>query len=138
MYEASAGGGGTIDENAAGMADSVSYLRDAVKSGDLYMDQEAANRLKKGMQALQDRLDNVQASSHIISQEPSIGDTPKTKVYKPFFASIATDPDQGLLPQIDKMQHDVQEIIDNIDACVRDMRQTDEGGAQGMGGVMAI
>jgi hypothetical protein len=137
MY-AAAGGGGGIAQDAAAMSDSTGQLRDAVMSGELYMDQDAANRLKKGMQSLQDTLDSVLARSDLISQEPEIGDTPNAKIYKPFYASIATDPDQGFIPQGKKMQRDVQDVIDNIDACVRDMRDTDEGGAQGMGGVMAI
>jgi hypothetical protein len=134
MYAAAGGGGGAW----SGMAESVSDLKGAVHSGELFMDQDAANRLKKGMQNLQDTLRTVLRRGDIISQVPDIGDTPKTKVYKPFYASIATDQVQGLLPQVHKMHDDAQDIIDNIDACVRNMHETDSDGNHGFNGVMEV
>lgn len=121
MLEAAGGGGGSW----FGMATGVGELQGAVHSGDLYMDQDGANRLKKAMKDMQDTLNEVMQESGVLSQEPPIGDTPKCRVYKPFLPTVATDKDQGLFPQVQKMHDQAQDIIENIDSCVRDMGETE-------------
>lgn len=125
--------GDSVLASAAGMAGSVAYLKDTVNSGTLKMTQEAADKLVNGMEELQATLVRVVAEKQTISTEPLIGDTEKCRVYRPFLASIATDPDQGLLPQIEKMQDDAQNIIDNIHKCVADLDESDADGSHRFG-----
>jgi hypothetical protein len=107
------------------MADSVGTLKDTVNSGTLHMTQDAADKLVNGMKGLQATLNRVVAKADLVSREPLIGDTEKCQVYRPFLASVATDPNQGLLPQIYRMQKDSQDIIDNIHKCVADLQATE-------------
>ncbi len=107
-----------------GMASGVSDLKGALAEGVTFTE-EAADALKSTMRQLQATLREVHADALRLGQELPIGDTPAAKVYKPFLATIATDPDQGLVPQLVKMQRDAQDVLDAIDKSARSTQTTD-------------
>ena len=44
------------------------------------------------------------------TQEPALGQTPAAQVYKPFMASIASDPVQGFIPFLKRLQQDLVDV----------------------------
>lgn len=130
MYISGIGGGAPTawTDMSAGM----DQLHHYVKSGGLTMTQEAADDLKKGVEDLKSMFEEVLSDGAVISRRPDIGSSPVCEGLKDFFSSIATDDPQGLLPNVQKMHDKSGQIIDDIDACVRDIKSTDDGGAHGL------
>jgi hypothetical protein len=61
---------------------------------------------ENGGQSLLNAIDDLKAavadalsSGVALEGEPPLGSTPNAKIYKPFIASIATDPVQGAIPR---------------------------------------
>ncbi|MGH3620168.1 MAG: hypothetical protein ACRDQ5_00035 [Sciscionella sp.] len=125
------GGGAELE----GMARGFSDLKSAISCGGVTFTEESANALKSAMQELQTTLREVHANASRLGNEPPIGDTPAARVYKPFLATIATDPVQGLVPQLQKMQHEADDIIAAIDKSAKSTQASDEDGAAGMPGI---
>lgn len=125
------GGGAGLE----GMASGFSDLKSAISCGGVTFTEESANALKSAMQELQHTLRSVRMKANVLGEESPIGDTPAARVYKPFLASIATDPAQGLVPQLNKMLRDADDIIAAIDKSAKSTQAADEGGAGGMNGI---
>jgi hypothetical protein len=50
----------------------------------------------KAIDGLHEQVVNAIARSDVLGQEPPLGATPAAQVYKPFLATIATDPSPGV------------------------------------------
>ncbi|EWC62745.1 hypothetical protein UO65_1939 [Actinokineospora spheciospongiae] len=67
-------------------------------------------------------------------QEPALGQTPAAQVYKPFMASIATDPVQGFIPFLERLQ---QDLVDAEAALRKSMAAYDGSDQTGTGVIVA-
>ncbi|QQQ75530.1 hypothetical protein IOD16_31265 [Saccharothrix sp. 6-C] len=93
----------------------------------------------KGGAALVEAIDRIvsQSQRHImtadrLSQEPPLGTTPGAQVYKPFLATIASDPDEGLVPALQKFTTDLALLRDQVLQAMDLYRTTDQGAAHGV------
>lgn len=70
-----------------------------------------------------------------LGQEPALGQTPAAQVYKPFMASIATDPVQGFIPFLVRLRQDLADV----EAALRkSMTAYDDSDQTGAGGISAV
>ncbi|XVS63510.1 hypothetical protein ACQPYE_35450 [Actinosynnema sp. CA-299493] len=93
----------------------------------------------RGGDALVRAIDRIlfQSERHImtadrLAQEPPLGTTPGAQVYKPFLATVASDPDQGLVPALHKFTTDLALLRDQVMQAMDLYRTTDQGAAHGV------
>ncbi|UVS80227.1 hypothetical protein [Actinokineospora sp. UTMC 2448] len=79
---------------------------------------------------MQDRVNGMLLEAQDLAFEPSLGQTPAAQVYRPFMASVATDPVQGFLPFLQSLQQDLASIEESLKATVTEYRTQDETSAQ--------
>jgi hypothetical protein len=60
-----------------------------------------------------------------LAQEPPLGTTPAAQVYKPFLATIATDPVQGFLPAVHGLRDDLMELDVEVKQAIALYQATD-------------
>ncbi|TQM82994.1 hypothetical protein FHX81_5407 [Saccharothrix saharensis] len=93
----------------------------------------------KGGAALIEAIDRIQAQSERaiqtadrLAQEPPLGTTPAARVYKPFLATIASDPDQGFVPALRRFTTDLALLRDQVVQAMDLYRTTDQGAEHGV------
>lgn len=139
MALASLGGGGDWINpgQMTSIAQEVGDIKEAQANG-VKLEPEAAEALINGLKKAQEQVADSAAAigSAKIGSLP-IGDSPVADVYKPVFAGVLSDPDQGAEAAFAKLKQELQDAIDTVRACVRDTEQTDADNAGGFGGVPA-
>ncbi|MFD0199890.1 MULTISPECIES: hypothetical protein [Saccharothrix] len=92
-----------------------------------------------GGQALIRAIDNMHEGAtdalrraEFLSQEPPLGTTPAAQVYKPFLATIATDPIQGFIPAMRRFQDDLNQLRSKVEQAMTTYQVTDQGAGQGV------
>jgi hypothetical protein len=75
---------------------------------------------------------NALTGADVLGQEPPLGTTPAAQVYKPFLATIATDPTQGFLPAMQKLKSDLEDAKELIRKSMATYRETDQVSAHGV------
>lgn len=135
MALASLGGGGdwVNPGQMTSIAQEVGDIKEAHAAG-VKLEPEAAEALIKGLKKAQGQVNDsvVEMSSAGIVDLP-IGDSPVANTYKPVFAGVMNDSDQGAGPAFEKLKQELQDAIDTVQACVRDTQQTDAENAGGFG-----
>jgi hypothetical protein len=58
--------------------------------------------------------------------------TPAAQVYEPFLATVATDPVQGFIPALQRLQKDLEDTKDMIKKSMETYQATDHGNMQGI------
>ncbi|CRK59358.1 hypothetical protein [Alloactinosynnema sp. L-07] len=71
-------------------------------------------------------------SADRFAQEPALGQTPAALVYKPFMATIATDPVQGFIPFMKGLQKDLADIEASLRKSMTSYQDSDQTGASGI------
>jgi hypothetical protein len=85
------------------------------------------------IRAIDDMLDGVLealGNAERLSREPALGTTPGAEVYKPFLATIATDPVQGFIPVMIKFQHDLEQLRSDVEQAMATYQTTDQDSGQ--------
>lgn len=77
---------------------------------------------------VRDALENVD----YLGQIPPLGQTPAAEVYKPFMATVATDPVQGFVPFIKGLQQDLADIEASLRKSMTAYQDSDQTGASGI------
>jgi hypothetical protein len=67
-----------------------------------------------------------------LRQEPPLGTTPAAQVYKPFLATIASDPDQGFETALARFTADLIRLRTEVDRAMGHYRTTDQDAADGV------
>src|SRR5882724_852700 len=79
----------------------------------------AIGDLSKAVEAALGRVSNL-------GQEPALGTTPAANVYKPFLATVATDPAQGAVPVLRKLQKDLTDAHAAIQKAMRNYQAAEQ------------
>jgi hypothetical protein len=92
-----------------------------------------------GGQALIRAIDNMlegvidaRRNAERLAQEPPLGTTPAAQVYKPFLATIATDPVQGFIPALIKFQDDLDQLRSNVEQAIAAYQTSDQDAGRGV------
>jgi len=90
----------------AGISDAVQQLDIAASQG-FTVSGPGAGALMSAVTEMQRDVAAALDKAARFAQEPLLGQTPAAQVYKPFMASIATDPVQGFIPFLKRLQQDL-------------------------------
>ncbi|HEX5117208.1 MAG TPA: hypothetical protein VFW65_18625 [Pseudonocardiaceae bacterium] len=89
-----------------GITEAVVGIVQAVDQG-FSLSEEGGQPLLEAIQELQNEVRSALQNSQFLEAEPALGTTPNAKIYKPFLATIATDPSQGAIPVLRQLQTDL-------------------------------
>jgi hypothetical protein len=106
MAEGFAGG-------VSAMLTAATNLNNAIGQG-FSVDYEGAQQLSNFVSGMQHSARTVLNKSDRMAQTPKLGTTPAANVYKPYLPTIATDNDQGLLPNVEKLRDQLDSAASNI------------------------
>ncbi|KAA2259467.1 hypothetical protein F0L68_21265 [Solihabitans fulvus] len=114
-----------------GVSQAVAGLKAAAAEGFTVTD-SGGQALIDAMNDLHDEITDAISHSDVLGQEPPLGQTPAAQVYKPFLATIATDPHQGMIPALRKLLKDLTDARDSIQKSMESYKGTDQGSKQGL------
>lgn len=115
----------------AGMTSAVSGFQAATAAG-FRIGETGGQALLNAIDDMLSEVEQALRKAERISQEPPLGTTPAAEVYKPFLATIATDPVQGFVPAILKFQEDLKRFRVDVEQSMADYRTTDQDSGQGI------
>jgi hypothetical protein len=72
-------------------------------------------------------------NSSTLEHQPALGSTPNATVFKPFLATIASDPAQGAIPVLRKLHQDLADAHQAIKKSMDNYRGADEDNASNIG-----
>jgi hypothetical protein len=119
-------GGGTA--SFVGISDAVTGITAAAKSG-FTISESGGQPLLNAIQDLQDEIENALNQSARLGLQPALGTTPAATVYKPFLATVASDPTQGAIPVLVKLLADLNDAHAAIQKSMANYKGTDAAAA---------
>lgn len=127
MFAPEVGGGG---ESAGfqGITTAVDSLVAAGSAG-FALSENGGQPLIAAIQSLQTEVRSALAHSQVLEDQPKLGSTPNAKIYKPFLASIASDPDQGAMAVLTKLQDDLNRAEAVIKQAMKNFDEADTNSA---------
>jgi hypothetical protein len=87
----------------AGMGTAIDGIVAAANSGGFGINETGGQSLINAIDDLATAVAKALHQSAMLEREPPLGDTPAANVYKPFLATIASDPVQGAIPALTKL-----------------------------------
>jgi hypothetical protein len=121
----------SFGESLSGASLAVASLKAASVQG-FAVSETGGNALIKAINTMHDGVMEALQDSDILAQEPPLGTTPASQVYKPFLATIATDPDQGFITAMQKLQTDLEQAKELIQKSMAAYQESDQNNAQGV------
>ncbi|WP_196777808.1 hypothetical protein [Lentzea aerocolonigenes] len=109
----------------------VDDLQSAVAAG-WAVDEDRGQTLLKAANDLYDRLDGHLQRADFLTQELPLGTTPAAQVYKPYLATIATDPHQGLIVALKELQRKTADIRTSIEKSMAAYDAAEQNSRQGI------
>lgn len=104
----------------------VSGLVAASQTG-FTISENGAKPLLAAIEDLQEQVRDALSQSHRLELQPPLGDTPNAKVYKPFLATIASDPTQGSIPALRILQGSLNDAHAAITKAMNNYENTEHG-----------
>lgn len=126
-----AGGGGGASASFAGISDAVNGLVHASELG-FMISENGGQPLLNAIQELQAEITTALNKSSMLEQQMALGTTPNATVYKPFLATVASDPTQGAISALKKLKTDLQSAHDVIQKAMSSYHGADQGSASGV------
>jgi hypothetical protein len=121
----------SFGESLSGASLAVASLKAASAQG-FSVNEAGGKALIGAINTMYDGVTDALRQSTFLGQEPPLGMTPAALVYKPFLATVATDPDQGFIVAMKKFQQDLLDAKDSIQKSMDTYKATDEGSQQGV------
>jgi hypothetical protein len=81
--------------------------------------------LLDAIQDLRDEVEHALYASQNLQSQPPLGTTPNAEIYKPFLATIASDPVQGAIPVFRQLQDDLDRAAAAIKQAMANYRDAD-------------
>lgn len=100
-------------EGVDAMLDAATSLNSAIGQG-ISVDYEGALQLANFVSGMQHAARIVLNNGKQMAQAPHLGTTPAASVYRPYLPTVATDEDQGLLPNVERLQDQLSSAASNI------------------------
>lgn len=114
-----------------GISDSVAAFSASVADG-VGVNEHGGQALIKAIDKMYDGITRALGRSDIISQQPPLGTTPAAQVYKPYLATIATDPAQGFITAAKELQKKLEQMRSDVEKAMAAYQATDENAKQGI------
>lgn len=122
MLMAPDGGGGSF----AGISAAVAGVVEAANAG-FAISENGGQPLLHAIHDLQGAVGEALSQSHRLELQPPLGSTPNAQVYKPFLATVASDPSQGAIPVLKKLMIDLDNAETAINKAMSNYRNTEQG-----------
>lgn len=120
----------SFGESLGGASLAVANLKAASAQG-FGVSEAGGQALIKAIDTMYDGVTEALDKSLLLGQEPPLGTTPAAQVYKPFLATIATDPAQGFIAAMKEFQQDLLDAKESIRKSMDVYKATDQGNQQG-------
>ncbi|WP_394616531.1 hypothetical protein JNUCC0626_43970 [Lentzea sp. JNUCC 0626] len=114
-----------------GISDSAASFSASVSAG-VGVNESGGQALIKAIDKMHNGIVKALSRSDYLSQEPPLGTTPAAQVYKPFLASIATDPSQGFIAAAKKFQKDLEQMRLDVEKAMATYQTADQDAAHGI------
>lgn len=111
----------------------VHDLKTAATTG-FTIDDQAGKDLQAAITRLKTVVRDALRSSSRLGQAPPLGTSPAADVYKPFIATVASDPAQGAIPVLEQMLNDLVDAYDTIGRSMVSYRRSEQGNTSGITG----
>jgi multidrug resistance efflux pump len=118
-------------DSIAGVQQQVASLTDAANKGFTVSD-EGGQALINAIKTLDSELAGYQKTVNYLSAELPIGTSPGGQLYKPFLASIASDPREGLGQALAILRQELAAAEAAITRSMASYQASDHGSAQGI------
>lgn len=119
-------GGGSPSAAFVGMGAAIGGILTAANSGSFTVTPQAGTALIHAIDDLHTEVTAALAKSQTLEMEPPLGETPAAKVYKPFLATVASDPTQGAIPVFKKLQSDLINARAAINQAMKNYDETEQ------------
>lgn len=114
-----------------GISDSAASFSASVAAG-VGVSDSGGQALIKAIEKMHDGVTKALKKADYLSAEPPLGTTPAAQVYKPFLASIATDPAQGFITAAKQFQKDLEQMRSDVEKAMAAYKTADEDAKQGI------
>jgi hypothetical protein len=121
----------SFGESLSGANLAVASLKAASAQG-FSVNEAGGKALIDAINTMYDEVTEALDKSAFLGQQPPLGTTPAAQVYKPFLATIATNPVQGFITAMKKFQQDLVDTKELIQKSMDTYKATDEGSQQGI------
>jgi hypothetical protein len=120
------GGGSNAGEAFAGIGTAIGGIVAAADNGGFGISHDGGQALINAIDDLHTAVTNALRKSTQLEQQPPLGTTPAANVYKPFLATVASDPAQGALPVFKKLQTDLVNAHAAIKKAMQNFQETEQ------------
>jgi len=110
----------------AGMGTAIDAITTAANSGGFGISANGGQSLLNAITDLQHAVESALGRSSNLGHEPGLGTTPAANVYKPFLGTVATDPVQGAIPALRKLQTDLVNAHAAIKKAMQNFQETEQ------------
>jgi hypothetical protein len=114
----------------AGMTSAIDAIAKAASSGGFGISANGGNALLTAIDDLKHAVESALRDSAMLAQQPALGTTPAANVYKPFLATVASDPVQGAIPALKKLQTDLTSAHAAIKKAMDNFHATEQQNAE--------
>lgn len=109
----------------AGISVAVDQLVAATQNGGFSISENGGQALLSAIHEVQTEVASALQHFSNIQQQLPLGTTPNATIYKPFIESVASDPTQGSIPALRKLQTDLEDAHTAIQKSISATRDTD-------------
>ena len=99
--------GGGSSTAFAGMGQAIDAIAVAARSGGFGISHNGGQALINAIGDLKNAVEDALVKSDQLAQQPKLGTTPAATVFKPFLATVASDPVQGAIPVLKQLHADL-------------------------------
>lgn len=118
----------------AGISTAVDELVAATQGGGFSISENGGQALLNAIHDLQTEVSSALAHASNLEQTLPLGSTPNANIYKPFIATVASDPTQGAITVLKKLQTDLEDARTAIQKSISNLRETDQGSGASISG----
>ncbi|MFI9818655.1 hypothetical protein [Saccharothrix variisporea] len=112
-----------------GISDAAASFSTLVAGG-VGVNEHGGQALIKAIDKMLDGVTRALRQSHIIGQEPPLGTTPAAQVYKPYLATIATDPVQGFITAAQELKEKLVQMRSDVEQAMAVYQTTEQDNEQ--------
>ncbi|PWK80652.1 hypothetical protein C8D88_12316 [Lentzea atacamensis] len=121
-----------IWSSVSGFGDALNSLKAVGAAGGWAINDSGGQALISAAQDLHDELTELLHQTDQLAEELPLGTTPAAQVYKPYQATIASDPHQGLIIVLRKLQEQALEFKTEVEKAMAAYQSADEGSQHGI------
>ncbi|WP_086667499.1 hypothetical protein [Lentzea kentuckyensis] len=121
-----------IWSSIGGFGDALNSLKAVGAAGGWAINETGGQALITAAQDLHDELTELLNQTDQLAEELPLGTTPAAQVFKPYQATVASDPHQGMIIVLKKLQEQALEFRTEVEKAMAAYESADQSGQQGI------